>query len=113
MSLTGIRPDDVSFLVYQDERRPCPYAVSLPDGHIAIDNHRVFQFIPQDGLPDVFRLPFVRKLCGVHPDDGQFCRILCLQFFEVGDDVHAIDTAIRPEVEQYHLSLKVIEGQGS
>ena len=43
----------------------------------------------------------VRELGGVDADDDELVRILLFQLLEVGQDVHAVDAAVRPEIEQH------------
>jgi hypothetical protein len=45
----------------------------------------------------------------MHADDDQFVGVLRFQFFQVGDNVHTVDAAIRPEVEQHDFAAQVTE----
>jgi len=40
----------------------------------------------------------------VHPDDHQLVGVLLFEAHQVGNDVNAVDAAVRPEIEQHHLA---------
>ena len=84
MSLSCICPDDRTLRIYQHKCGPSPGAVRLPDRIIAVVNHRMFNFIPEDGLTDVIRFPFVLKFCRMHPDNNQFFGYFASNFLRSG-----------------------------
>ena len=71
----------------------------------------MLDLVAQDCLPDVVNVAFVLELGRMHTDDHQFLGILLFQGGQVGNDMHAIDAAIGPEVEQDHLAAQVGETQ--
>src|SRR5699024_4108170 len=60
-------------------------------------------------VADVGDIGFVFELGQMHADDDQFIRVFALQCFEIGQNVHAVDAAIRPEIEQHDLALQAAQ----
>lgn len=60
VSLARIHRDGIAFRVNQHGGRPGAYAVLLPDGKFRIVDDWMGDFVPQDCLPDVVRLPLIR-----------------------------------------------------
>ena len=103
---------DLPGRVNQHKRGPGIGPIQLPHLEILVINHRMGQFIPLNDAPDVVRLPFVLELSRMHPNHHQLVGILLFQPLQVGDDVHAIDTTVSPEIEQHNLAPQVSQGQG-
>ena len=98
----------------QDEGRPGPDKVVVPDFVSVVDDHRMFDVVADDRLPDIFRILFVVKFGGVHTDhqEGGF-PVLSFQISQIRQDVQAIDAAVGPEVEEHDMPLQQVEGQGA
>ena len=60
--------------------------------------------VPDHDMAQVVGLAFVGELRRVHADHHQLVAILLLQPAQVGQDVHAVDAAVGPEVEQHDLA---------
>ncbi len=73
----------------------------------------MFDVVADDGTANVFRIFFVRELRRMHADHDQFLRILVFQELEVGQDVHAVDAAKRPEIDQHDLAAEILQLDGS
>ena len=71
----------------------------------------MFDLIAQDRLTDVVGLALVGKLGRVHANDDQLVGVLGFQFFQVRDDVHAVDTAVRPKIQQHDLPFEPSQGE--
>jgi hypothetical protein len=56
---------------------------------------------------------FLVKLARVHADhDERLVLVLFLQILEIGEHVHAVDAAIRPEIEQNDMAFEVFDCDG-
>ena len=109
MPLAGVGPDDVALRVDQTQRRPGTRTVGFPDALVGVVDDRMADFVAQDGLADAFGVLLVFELGRVDADDDQFVGILLLQLGQVGQNVHAVDAAQRPEIEQDDLAAEVLQ----
>ena len=71
----------------------------------------MFDFVAKDDAPDVLRLSFVLKLGGMDTDHHQLIGVLRLELFQIGNDMHAVDAAIGPEIEQDDFAFQRGERQ--
>jgi hypothetical protein len=71
----------------------------------------MLKFVAQNDAPDVFSFLFIFELCGVDTDHHELIRILRFKSLEIGNDVHAVNAAVSPEVEQNNFPLQCCEGQ--
>ena len=74
---------------------------------IGVVDDRMLDFVAQDCLADVVGLLSVVELGRMDPDHDQFVRKRPLQLFQLRQDVHAVDAAIGPEIEQDEFALQV------
>ncbi|MEZ5950224.1 MAG: hypothetical protein R3C12_13635 [Planctomycetaceae bacterium] len=44
-------------------------------------------------------------------DDDKFLLVFTFKVCQVGQNVHAIDAAVGPEIEQHHLAAQVLPGE--
>ena len=72
---------------------------------------RMVNFIAFDRLANVLGVLLGFELGRMDADHHDFVGIGLLQLFELRQNVHAIDAAISPEVEQYKLAPQVAECQ--
>ena len=100
ITFAGNAADDVSRRIDQHLRGPGTHAVALPDRIFRVVVNGMLDLVAQDDAPDVFRLLFVLKLCGVNADHDQFIRVFRFELLQIGNDVDAVDAAVSPEVEQ-------------
>ena len=66
----------------------------------------MLDLVTQDDAPDVFRLFFVFKLCGVNADHDQLIRVLCFEFLQIRNDVDAVDAAVGPKIQQHDFAFQ-------
>jgi hypothetical protein len=62
-------------------------------------------------LADVLRLLLGEKLSGVDADDYQRVGVFAFQPLQVGQDVHAVDATVSPEVEQHDLAAQFAQAE--
>ncbi len=65
--------------------------------------------LAQDGLPNVGRLALIGELWRVNTNDNDLCRIPLLNRPQRGQNVQAVDSAIRPEIEDDQATAQVSE----
>ncbi|MCG3159745.1 MAG: hypothetical protein JMDDDDMK_00762 [Acidobacteria bacterium] len=104
-----MRADDFAFRVNQHERRPGFRGVALPDFKIPVVDDRMLDLVAQDRLPNLLRALFVEELRRMHADDHKLIRIFRFELLQVGDDVHAVDAAVSPEIEQHDFSAQIAQ----
>ena len=71
----------------------------------------MLDLVAKDGVADVVHHLLVGELGRVDADDHQV-GVLLLQPLEIGDDVHAVDAAVGPEVQEDDASLEVGHRKG-
>ena len=62
--------------------------------------------IAKDDAAYVLGLLLVLELRGVDADDYELVPVLLFEALQVRDDVHAVDAAVSPEVEQHDLAAQ-------
>ena len=76
---------------------------------VGIIHDRVLDIVSQDRLPDVVGLFFRIELRRVNADYHDFIGIGVFQFLEFWQDVHAVDAAIGPEIQQDKFAPQVAQ----
>lgn len=109
MPFARIGSAEVAFRVDERDGRPSSDAEAAPDFHFRVVDDRMFDLIPQRGSADVFGLLLIVELRRMHADDDQLFRIFLLEVFQVRQDVHAVDAAVRPEVEDDDLAPQILQ----
>ena len=109
VSLAGKGLHELAFGIDQRQRGPGVDAGSLPDRQIRIVENRMFDLVANDGSANVFRILFVRELRRMHADDDDVARVFVLEELQIGQDVHAVDAAIRPEIEEHDLAAEILQ----
>src|SRR5205085_7414212 len=99
-------PDDVAGRVNQHERRPRAHGVSLPDAEVRVVDYGVLYLVAEDDAANVFGLLLVGELRRVDADDDELPGVLLFEPAQVVDDVHAVDAAVSPEVEEHDLAAQ-------
>ena len=99
MAFTGEMAQDIAIGPDHHQRRPGPHRILPPDMKVAVVDHGMLDLIAQDRLADVGRVAFVLEFCRMHANNHQFPGILLFQGGQFGDDVHAIDAAVGPEIQ--------------
>src|SRR5712671_6496575 len=72
----------------------------------------MLDLVTQNDAAYVFRFLFVCKLSRVHADDYQLIRVLVLEPFQIRNDMHAVDAAIGPKVQQDHFAFNAASKRG-
>jgi hypothetical protein len=68
--------------------------------------YRMSNVVAQNSISDGFKIFFIIKFGRVHTDNSErFILVLLLYKFQVGQDMHAIDAAIGPKIQQDHSSF--------
>ena len=99
----AVGPDD-------HQRRPGAHRVLRPDPHLAVDRHRMRHAVPPHRGEDVLAVLFGVELGRMHADHDQ--RIVPVALLEIVQDrehVHAVDAAVRPEIEHHHLPAQLLD----
>ncbi len=107
-----VAPQHVALRVDEDEAGPGPYAVLAPDREGGVVHYGVRALVTLRDHADVGGLGLVVELGRVNAYHHQFVSVPGLQRVKVGDDVDAVDTAVRPEVEQHDLAAQFLQRQG-
>ena len=112
VGLAGCDGGDRPVGAHDDERRPGAHGVRGPGAHVAVDEDGVLDAVARDGLPDVRRVLLGVELGGVDAEDDQrLLRETLLDAPQHGDDVHAVDAAVGPEVEEDDLTAQLSHGE--
>ena len=101
--------DDLSLGVYEHQRGPGPHPILLPHLEVPVVNDRVLDFVAQYGLADVVSVLFDGELGGVYSDHDQLGGVFLFQFPQLRKYVHAVDSAVGPEVQDHDLSPQVLQ----
>ena len=72
----------------------------------------MLDLVTQDGLAYVVGLFLGGELGGVDADDDQLCGVFPFELLQLRDDVHAVDAAVSPEVEQHDLAAQLANRDG-
>ena len=103
------RGDDGAGRVHQHARRPRARPVGPPQPHVLVHHHRVPDAVALHRGADAAAVGLVVELGRVHADhDERAAGEDALEVLEVGQDVHAVDAAVGPEVEQHDLALELL-----
>ena len=111
MSLSRHCSYDISCRIDENQSGPGAHAVALPDQEFVVIHDRMSDLVAPDGVAKGDRFPLVGKLCGVDPDDRQSQRESGFQRLQLREDVQAVDSAVRPEVEQDRASAQIREAK--
>src|SRR5262249_48392424 len=84
-----------------------------PDAEVAIVHDRVLDPVAHDSGAQVRGLALGREFRGVHPDHDDLVGILALDFPQLRKEMHAVDSAEGPEVEEAEIPLEISQMQGS
>jgi len=98
--------------VDQHESRPGRDPVEIPDRKIPVVDHGVPDALTEDGLANGRGLALGGVFGRMHADDGEFRGVLVLQALQVGEDVHAVDAAGGPEIQDHDLAAQAGERKG-
>ena len=71
----------------------------------------MFDLVTQDDAANILGVFFIFKFCRVHSDHNQLVRIFFFQLLQIGNDVHAVDAAVGPKIEQHNFAFQRRERQ--
>ena len=97
--------------VNKDDGGPRPHPPLPPDDVVGVVHDGVLPVVAGDRFGDGGVFLLLGVLARVNADHDEAVRELALEPFEVGDDVLAIDAALRPEVEQHDLAAQLLEAE--
>src|SRR5262245_50733171 len=101
---------DITHRIYDHECWPGADGISLPHREVRVHHHRMLDTVAEDGVANVMVHLLVRKLGTMDADHLKRCVLeLLLKVLEVGKDVHAVDAAIRPKIQEDDLALQSLE----
>ena len=93
--------------VNDEQSGPGSHGPTAPDQKIAVIDHGVFDPIPQYDLAQVIGVALVGELGRVDADNHQLVRKFLLQLLQLRDDMHAVDAAVGPEVQDDGLAFEL------
>ncbi len=105
-AFAGQPANNVAGRIDQISGRPGVDRIRIPDRKVGIVHHRMLDLVTQNDAANVLGLLFIREFCRMHADDYQLVWVLALEPLQIGDDVHAVDAAVSPEVEQHDFALQ-------
>jgi len=97
--------------VSEDQGGPGADGVSLPDLKLSVIHDRMSDLVASDSVAKGGCLALLGEFGGVNPDDDQDIVVRGFQRLQLREDVQAVDSAIRPEIEQHHASSEVREAE--
>ena len=104
---------DVALRVDHGDGRPRAHAVVMPHAELPVVDDRMQDAEPVACLGDALGMALCRELAGVHSDDREDVRETFMQLPNTREHVHAVDSTVRPEVEQDDASAQVGEANGA
>ena len=111
--LTRVRAEHRSLWVDHDHRGPRAHGVGPPNAVLSIVDNGMIDVEALCGLADARRLPLRDVFATVHADDHDVPRESALELPQLREDVQAIDSAVRPEIQQDHFAAEGIQRQRS
>src|SRR5215212_5841801 len=108
-SFSEVPVADEAVGIYQIPRRPETLVVRVPDSVIVVQHYWILDVLPRDGFAHVGDVLLETELRRVNPDDEQaVVPVLFIQCVDVRLGILAVETAIRPELDQHHLLARGI-----
>lgn len=101
--------DHAPLWIDEDQGRPGAHGVRLPDGEVGIVHDGMVQVLPLGGGEDAARLMLRRELAAMHTDDRDRVAQRRFDLPQLRQDVLAVRSAVRPEVEDYDAAPEVLE----
>ncbi len=69
----------------------------------------MLDIVAEHGVGDVFRILLGFEFCRVNADDDKIFRVGMLELLEFRQDVHAVDAAERPKIDEHELALQIFQ----
>ncbi len=108
-NFTAMRRHEVAFRIDDSQAGPAGAGVGIPDFVIGIVHDRMLDLISHDRLTNALRIMLGIELARVHANHYDIVRIRFLKLLELWQHVHAIDAAVRPEIEHDKLAAQIFE----
>ena len=93
------------------ERWPCANGVGAPHAKLPVVDRGMYGIQAQAGVAEARRIAFCRKLSTVYAHDGYFSPVFLFERPQLRKHVDAVDSAVRPEIEQQEPSAKICQGE--
>ena len=110
--LPGGSRHNFAFRVHEQHRRPDFDAVKIPQVVLVVVHHEVLHFVAEHGLDDVLAVLFGLEFGGVNTNHHELIREPLLQLLELRQNVHAVDAAVGPKIEEDELPFQIGFGNG-
>ena len=94
--------DQMACGVDQSDRRPGVHVVRAPDAEVPVVDDRMPDAQAIGGCGDPIGLTLARELAGVDADHGEGVGKPLVQLPDTREHVHAVDSTVRPEVQEHH-----------
>ena len=105
VALAGDQQHEVALGADHGERWPTTHADLTPHSHLIVVHDRMGDLVAQDCIANVRGDLFVFKFGRVHTYEcHRIPGVAFLQLDEIGEDMDAVDAAIRPEIEHHNFS---------
>ena len=103
-------PDHVARRIHDHDRRPCIDRVAAPNAKLPVVDDGVLDAKPNRCVTNAIRYALGRVFPTV---DADYCNLACealLELPQLRKDVNAVDSAVRPEIEDEQLAAVIREG---
>ena len=107
--LAAVRGHQVSFRVDHAQTWPTAATVTIPDFVVGVVHHRMLDLVTHDRLADALGIVLGIELAGMHADDNHVVGIRLFQLLELRQNVHAVDAAVGPEIENDEFAAQVFK----
>lgn len=107
--LAGLHTDDVAARVDRHQGRPRAHGVGTPEPELPVVDGRMDCVEPDRGVTNARRLALGGVFAAMDTDDGDLIGVPRFELPQLQEDVHAVDSAIGPEVQQQQLAAEVRE----
>ena len=105
--LAGLLRHHAALRIEEGERRPGPHRVGTPGAEVPVVDDGMVDAEPEAGIGEVRSSALGGELTRVHPDDHEHVVKPLLELPDPREQVEAVDSAVRPEVEDDDLAAQV------
>lgn len=99
--------DEIAGRVDDHARRPGLHAVAAPDLVTGVVRDRMLDLVAHEDALEVLGVLLVRELGRVNADHDEFFGEALLERLQIPKNVHAVDAAVGPEVEDHDLATQL------
>ncbi len=90
---------------------PCVHGIAAPHAKLAIVDNRVRHAKPVYSIADALGSTFRVVFAAVHTDDRNLIRETLLELPQLRENMNAVYSTIRPEIEEQDLASKVSQNE--